>query len=115
MKVNASSAINASCASRGFEFRVSSFKLGVPEPLFVNLAPVRDAGYVDSFRLIVYLIHDTVITDSNAPLFVAAREFLAPGWPWNRCEAFDSSPILATSSVDRRWSSLSALAVMATR
>jgi hypothetical protein len=76
---------------------------------------MRDAGYVDGFQFVVNLVDDAVVAHSNSPLPVAAFEFLATRRPRNRRKALDLGQTLPTGSADSCRSSLSALAVKATR
>jgi len=85
------------------------------EHLFVNLAPVCYSGHVDGSGPVVNLVHDAVIADTNTPFFIAALEFLAARRPGNRREVFEARHNAGTACAGRWCSSLSALAVKATR
>jgi hypothetical protein len=44
----------------------------------VNIAPVRDARYINGPGLIVYLVDHAVVTNADAPFFIAPDELLTP-------------------------------------
>ena len=45
--------------------------------LFVDFAPMSNSRHIDGSSSIINLIHNSVVTYPNTPLFVAALELLA--------------------------------------
>ena len=71
-------------------FRVASFEFQMRQFLFVDLTPVRNARNVNRSSRVVDLIHDSVITDANTPLLIAAFQLLASCWARHKGEAFQA-------------------------
>jgi len=72
--------------------------VGYRPALFVDLAPMCDAGYGDKSCRIVDEINYAPITDSNAPLVPVASQFLAP---W-RAGIIGQSQDLAVNPLEHR-------------
>jgi hypothetical protein len=51
---------------------------------------MSNPSHVDRSRLIIDLVHNTVISHTNPPFFVAACEFLAAGGARGQCQSFET-------------------------
>jgi hypothetical protein len=83
--------------------------------LLVDLAPMRDPGYIHGLGRVVNLVYEAVIADPNPPFVMAALELFAARRALTAASRSRRVTIRAIAFAGSERNSLSALAAKATR